>query len=202
MSARPAYLPADQRRAEIIDAVVALAAERNPDGITTAAIAERLGLTQGALFRHFPTKQAIWASVMGWVADTLLARLERAAAGQRAPLDTLEALFGAHVAFVVEHPGIPRMLFGELQNPVETPAKQLVQTLLQRYAERLVRLVEAGRRDGTIAAEIEPRVAALLFIGSLQGLVMQSLLAGDVARMAQDAPRVFAQLRRSLLPQP
>ena len=202
MSARPAYLPADQRRAEIIDAVVALAAERNPDGITTAAIAERLGLTQGALFRHFPTKQAIWASVMGWVADTLLARLERAAAGQGAPLDALEALFGAHVAFVVEHPGIPRMLFGELQNPVETPAKQLVQTLLQRYAERLVRLVEAGRRDGSIAAEIEPRVAALLFIGSLQGLVMQSLLAGDVARMAQDAPRVFAQLRRSLLPQP
>ena len=202
MSARPAYLPADQRRAEIIDAVVALAAERNPDGITTAAIAERLGLTQGALFRHFPTKQAIWASVMGWVADTLLARLEHAASGQRAPLDTLEALFGAHVAFVVEHPGIPRMLFGELQNPVETPAKQLVQTLLQRYAERLVRLVEAGRRDGSIAAEIEARVAALLFIGSLQGLVMQSLLAGDVARMAQDAPRVFAQLRRSLLPQP
>ena len=202
MSARPAYLPADQRRAEIIDAVVALAAERNPDGITTAAIAERLGLTQGALFRHFPTKQAIWASVMGWVADTLLARLEHAASGQRAPLDTLEALFGAHVAFVVEHPGIPRMLFGELQNPVETPAKRLVQGLLQRYAERLVRLVEDGRHDGTIAAEVEPRVAALLFIGSVQGLVMQSLLAGDVARMAQDAPAVFAQLRRALAPRP
>ena len=57
MSVRPQYLTADERRAATVQAVVDLAAERNPSDITTTAIAQRMGLTQGALFRHFPTKR-------------------------------------------------------------------------------------------------------------------------------------------------
>ena len=177
--------------------MVALAAERNPGDITTTAIAERMGLTQGALFRHFPSKNAVWEAVMKWVADNLLRRLDAAEAGAATPLQALEALFLAHVGFVVRHPGIPRMLFGQLQNPETTPAKSVAQILLRRYGERLVRLLESGKASGEIAADLDARSAAMLFIGSIQGLVMQSLLTGDVARMQQDAPALFAQLRRA-----
>jgi len=54
VSERPQYLPAEARRAATVQAVVDLAAEQNPAEITTTAIADRMGLTQGALFRHFP----------------------------------------------------------------------------------------------------------------------------------------------------
>ncbi|MFZ4802284.1 MAG: TetR/AcrR family transcriptional regulator, partial [Chlorobium sp.] len=57
-------LPAEQRRAVTVEAVIELAAEKNPASITTAEIAGRMQLTQGALFRHFPTKDALWQSVM------------------------------------------------------------------------------------------------------------------------------------------
>ncbi len=59
--------------------MIGLAAETNPDRITTAAIAEQMEVTQGALFRHFPNKAAIWQAVMVWVAERLMQRL---AAGQ------------------------------------------------------------------------------------------------------------------------
>ena len=72
-------LPADERRAVTIEAVIALAGTQNPSDITTAAIVKRMNLTQGALFRHFPTKDALWQSVMEWVAVRLLARLDAAA---------------------------------------------------------------------------------------------------------------------------
>ncbi|MBW8368395.1 MAG: TetR/AcrR family transcriptional regulator [Arenimonas sp.] len=196
MQTRP-YLPADQRRSATIEAVVALAAECNPGDITTAAIADRMGLTQGALFRHFPNKSAVWEAVMNWVADNLLCRLDAAEAGAATPLQALEALFMAHVAFVVSNPGIPRMLFGQLQNPAKTPAKSVAQSLLSRYGERLVRLLESAKASGEIAEDLDTRSAAMLFIGSIQGLVMQSLLADDVARMQQDAPVLFRQLRRA-----
>lgn len=52
------HLPADERRAVTVEAVIELAAEQNPNDITTSAIAKRIGLTQGALFRHFPSKDA------------------------------------------------------------------------------------------------------------------------------------------------
>jgi len=192
------HLPADERRAVTVATVIELAAERNPSEITTAAIAGRMGLTQGALFRHFPSKEAIWRAVMEWVAERLMSRVDRAAQSAASPLAALEAMFVAHTAFIVEHPGVPRMLFGELQRPGDTPARQMVQTLLGRYHARLCALLERGKAQHEIAVDIDTGQAATLFIGTIQGLVMQSMLAGDVGRIGRDAPGAFAIFRRGI----
>src|SRR5690606_30054586 len=112
MSKRATRLSAEERRATTVEAVIDLAADQNPSDITTAAIADRMGLTQGALFRHFPNKDAIVQAVLAWVAERLLARIGRAADDAPSALAALEAVFKAHADFVAEHPGVPRMLFG------------------------------------------------------------------------------------------
>ena len=192
------YLSAQERRAATVEAVVELAAEQNPSDITTTAIAQRMGLTQGALFRHFPTKDAILESVMDWVAERLLARVDKAAASAASPMAALEAVFMAHIDFVAEHPGVPRMLFGELQRPGDTLPKKMVQALIRRYGERLQHLLEAGKTQGELHAQLDIEAASVSFIGSIQGLVMQSLLAGDVTRMRRDAVGVFAIYLRGI----
>ncbi len=198
MSGRPKYLPADERRAATVEAVIDLAAEQNPSDITTAAIAQRMGLTQGALFRHFSTKDAILQAVMAWVTQRLLARVDKAAEGAASPLAALEAIFMAHVDFVSQHPGVPRMLFGELQRPGETRPKQTVQTLVHHYRERLQRLLEEGKSQGELDPELDAEAAAILFIGAIQGLAMQSLLAGDLAHIRRDAAGAFSIYRRGI----
>ena len=198
MSEHPKHLPADERRAATVEAVINLAAEQNPSDITTTAIAQRMGLTQGALFRHFPTKDAILEAVMTWVAERLLSRVDRAAQNVTSPLAALEAVFMAHIDFVSEHPGVPRMLFGELQRPGETLPKRMVQTLIQRYGARLRHLLERGKAIGELDANLDIEAASVSFIGSIQGLVMQSLIAGDAARIRRDASGVFAIYRRGI----
>ena len=192
------YLSAQERRAATVEAVVELAAEQNPSDITTTAIAQRMGLTQDALFRHFPTKDAILESVMDWVAERLLARVDKAAASAASPMAALEAVFMAHIDFVAEHPGVPRMLFGELQRPGDTLPKKMVQTLIRHYGERLQHLLETGKTQGELHAQLDIEAASVSFIGSIQGLVMQSLLAGDVTRMRRDAVGVFAIYLRGI----
>lgn len=192
------HLPADERRAVTVEVVVNLAAEQNPSDITTSAIAKRMGVTQGALFRHFPTKDAILEAVMTWVAERLLSRVDRAAQSVTSPLAALEAVFMAHIDFVSEHPGVPRMLFGELQRPGETLPKRMVQTLIQRYGERLRHLLERGKAIGELDANLDIEAASVSFIGSIQGLVMQSLIAGDASRIRRDASGVFAIYRRGI----
>jgi TetR/AcrR family transcriptional regulator len=190
------YLPADQRRAVTVETMVALAAEQNPSEITTSAIAGRMNLTQGALFRHFPTKDAMWQSVMEWVAERLLARIDQAAQGATSPLAAVEAMFMAHLDFVAKHPGIPRMLFGELQRAKDTAAKRVVRTLLTQYARRLHALLEQGKIQGEVSAEVDVNAAATLFIGMIQGLIMQSMLTGKIRRIRGAAPgtfRIFAR---------
>lgn len=198
MAPHPKHLPADERRAATVQTVIELAAEQNPSSITTASIAKRMNLTQGALFRHFPNKDAIWQAVMEWVAERLLAGTDQAAQGMASPLAAMEAVFMNHIDFIVRHPGVPRMLFGELQRGEDTPAKRMVQTLISRYGERLRALVEKGKSMGELTPEVETTAAVTLFIGTIQGLVVQSMLAGSIKRVRRDAPGAFAIYRRGI----
>jgi AcrR family transcriptional regulator len=192
------HLPADQRRAATIAAAVELAGRQNPSDVTTGAIAQAMGVTQPALFRHFPTKDAIWAGVMEWVAERLLANVDRAHASTASPLATLEATFMGHVDFVARHPGVPRVLLAELQRAEDTAAKRTVHALLRRYGERVRAQIEQGKACGEVAAGIDATAAATLFIGTIQGLVLSSLISGRGSRLRADAPGAFAIYRRGI----
>ena len=192
MSSKAKYLPADERRAIIVESVITLAGLKNPSEITTAAIAQHMHLTQGALFRHFSNKESIWQAVMEWVAEQLLYRIDEASKDRKSALEALEAMFITHIEFAIEYPGAPRILFGELQRSEQTPTKLAVHQLIQNYSERLWRLMERGKANQEFSPTLDSQAACMLFIGTIQGLVIQSLLAGDVSRMRTDALRVFA----------
>lgn len=184
-------LSSETRQAEIVAAVLQLAAERSPALITTGDIAKAVSLTQGAVFRHFPTKDAIWLAVIAWVESNLLDSLESAAQSAATPLAGLQAVFMAHIGFVMQHPGVPRLIFNELQQPDDTPVKISVRSILERYRQLLLRLLDAAEAVGQIDPGIDKGAAGILFIGTIQGLVMQSMLAGDTTHMAAAAERVF-----------
>ncbi len=103
-----------------------------------------------------------------------------------------------HIEFVVEHPGVPRMLIGELQRSEDTATKRMVRTMIRGYRERLIRLMEGGKRQGQIDPELDTSAASTLFIGTIQGLVLQSLISGNVERIRREAPGAFAIYRRGI----
>lgn len=202
MKTRTKYMTAEERRSTTVQAVIALAAQKNPSEITTMALAKKMRVTQGALFKHFPTKDAIFKAVMQWVAEHFVARLEKPAREATSALAALEAVFLEHARFVVEHPGVPRMIFAELQRGEKSSSKAIVESLLQRYRALLQRLIEQGKARKEIPETLDTAAAITMFIGMIQGLVMQSLLAGDVARVGRDALKVFAIYQRGIRRKP
>jgi len=191
-------LPTEARQAEIVAAALQLARATSPPLITTADLAAAVGVSQGAVFRHFANKDAIWTAVMQWVRTQLLAALDDAAAAATQPLPALEAVFKAHLRFVVAHPGVPRIIFHELQHPGETAVKREVRALLQAYRALLLRLLGEAARRGELAAGVDPEAAAALFVGAVQGLVMQSMAAGRPIPLKTGADAVFSLLLRGL----
>jgi AcrR family transcriptional regulator len=189
-------LPSDERRLEIVKAVLALAAERGPDAITTQAIADRIGVTQGALFRHFPDKEAMWLAVFECVRDALGAALQAAVDATDAPLAQLERVFCAHVAFVAAQPGVPKALFHELQYPADSRVRVTVRTMVGGYRTRLAALFDAAKAAGELPPSLDTALAAVLFIGAVQGLVIDATLRHDGARIARGARPLFAMLLR------
>lgn len=191
-------LPTEERQAEIVAAALKLARDISPVSITTSEIAEAIGVTQGAVFKHFLTKDAIWLAAMKWVREQLLLKLDEAAKAQASAVQALEAVFLAHVSFVIAHPGAPRIIFHELQQPADSLVKQEVRALLQSYRQLLLVQFKAGVKTGELPAALDLEAAATLFVGIVQGLVMQSMLTGKPAAMKAQAQGVFGIYLRGI----
>ncbi|MFW3615195.1 TetR/AcrR family transcriptional regulator [Billgrantia antri] len=184
-------LTAEERRERTVDTVIELSAQDDPANITTGSIAKHMQVTQGALFRHFPSKDAVWEAVIGRIAERIIKRLDRAAASADSPLAALEAMFHAHIAFIVEHPGVPRLMMGQLQHARPTPARRMVRSLLFLYRERIEKLLIKAQEAGELPRELEVEAAATQFIGTIQGLVVQSLMIGTMNHITEQAQGAF-----------
>jgi TetR/AcrR family transcriptional regulator len=187
-----------ERQAEIVATALRLAREYSPPQITTGDIAAAIGVTQGAVFKHFPTKDAIWLAAMRWVRVTLLQRLQAASDQAGTPLDALCAMFSAHVEFVMAHPGVPRFIFHELQQPADSAAKHEVRAVLQGYRKLLLARLTQAIEQNLVSRDLDPEAAATSFIGLIQGLVLQSMLSGRTTAMRKQADAILVLYRRSL----
>ena len=193
-------LGADARREEIIRVTLDLAARQGVDDVTTQDMAQAMGLTQGAVFRHFPSKDAIWLAVMQWVRDRLMAVLSRAAEQGRDPLDALERMFFAHIAFIDGHPAIPRVLMSEHLHGRSSALRQMVTEIMLGYEAKIAGLLQAAQAQARVRADLDTHAAATLYIGMIQGLVMQSSILRGKRTLAAEAARTFPVFLQAIRP--
>jgi TetR/AcrR family transcriptional regulator len=65
--------PADSRKQQIVETVLELVAVHGTEAISAQLVANAIGVTQPAVFRHFQTKEAMWLAVMDWLEQRLVA---------------------------------------------------------------------------------------------------------------------------------
>lgn len=184
-------LSTEERQSEIIRVAVELAADKGVDSVTTQDMADAMHLTQGAIFRHFATKDDIWVAVIEWVRERLMKVLDKAATDATDPLDAIERMFSAHIAFVSKHPAIPRLLFSELLHKKNRKLRQLIHGIISGYESRIAGLLEQAKAQALVSPDLDSQSAAVLYIGMIQGLVMQSNIFGGKRALLQEALKTF-----------
>lgn len=182
---------AEERQEEIVKVAMDLAAKHGVESVTTQDMANEMGLTQGAIFRHFPTKDEIWLAAIGWVRSHVMAVVGAAAKGSDNPLSALENMFFAHVAFVAKHPAIPRLVFSDHLLRRDTRMKQAIQQIITGYESKIATLLAEGKAAGLVRPDLDEASAATLYIGMLQGLVLQSTIFSGARSLPDEAKKVF-----------
>lgn len=193
-------LGADERREEIIRVTLELAARQGVNDVTTQDMAQAMGVTQGAVFRHFHSKDAIWLAVMQWVRDRLMMVLGRAAEQGTDPLDALQRMFFAHIDFIVGHPAIPRVLMSEHLHGRSAMLRQLVTEIMLGYETKIAGLLADAQTQGLARAELDTHAAATLYIGMIQGLVLQTSILRGQRTLAAEAARTFPVFLHAIRP--
>lgn len=173
MSERRQRLSAEERQEEIIKAAVELAGEQGVDGVTTQDMATAVGVTQGAIFRHFPTKDMIWLGVIHWVRGRLMSVLDMAAGQGSDPLDSLERMFFAHLGFVDKVPAIPKLIFTDQLLKKNPKIKELIRSILADYEAKVTGLISQAKAQNLVRSDLDEYAAAVMFTGIIQGLMLR-----------------------------
>lgn len=163
----------EERQKEIIDVTLELAAEKGVKQLTTQAIADRIGIAQSTIFKHFKTRDAIFGAAIGWISTQLFRILEATAANGDMPEERLRTLIKKQLALMSSHKGLPRLLFSDRLH-LESPAlKKTVRQVMERYTERIAELLKTGMESGSFRKDLDPEGAARYIVASIQGLVVR-----------------------------
>lgn len=197
----PIRKPADERKAEIVSAMLRLADELGPGRLTTQSVADAVGLTQPAIFRHFPTKPDLWLAVAAMISERLTTAWANALQVSDDPASRIEALILAQLHQIEAMPAIPSILFSrELQ--VENDAlRQTVLALMTELVALLSRELTIGQKAGVIDPDLRPEDGALLLVSLVQGLAIRWTLGKRVFALKPEGHRLLdAQMRMFCLP--
>jgi AcrR family transcriptional regulator len=168
-----------ERRDEIVRATLDLAWRAGPDRITTEAIARAIGLSQAAVFRHFPTKAAIWAAVIAWLRDSTARRWAAVLADHAAepPRRRLLALVESQLDFVRSVPALPAVLLSR-ELAEDATVRQGLLAAMAAFRAALAGVIAEGVAAGAFRPDLDPERATALVLAVVQGTAMRWLAAG------------------------
>src|SRR4051794_25983765 len=134
------------RRRQLIELAAPLMAARGFHGMSVGDLGAAAGITAPALYRHFPSKQALLGALLTDISEQLLRGGEACVAESSGPRDALERLVRAHVAFATSRPDLIRVQDRDFF--AMTPDDQhAVRRLQRRYVELWVDQVRAAHPD-------------------------------------------------------
>lgn len=186
---------AADRRAEIVETAIRLSAQLGPDRVTTQHLADEVGVTQPAIFRHFATKGAIWMAV----GDHIVAEMKglQANSGEKAEADPhgeLQRIVGHHFVQISEQPAIPAILYSRELQAGNDVLREKFTDVLDKRRLALAGIIRTGQARGIHRADLVADDAAQLISEAVQGLSMRWLLDGCSYDLAEAGERVLAPL--------
>ncbi len=187
---------ADLRKAQIVAVILDLADRIGPDRVTTGAVAAEVGVTQAAIFRHFPTKAEMWVAVADHIAGLLTAAWAEALKEANPPVERLTALVGAQLDQIKAHPALPMLLFSRELNVENAALRAAFRDRLAALHGLLMQEVIAGQRDNTLLKDVAAGDVAVLLTSLIQGLAIRwSLGARDYVLRDEGLRLLAVQLR-------
>lgn len=198
MSTR-ARKPTAQRRHEIAASVLRIIGERGLTALTTTSVAEDVGVTSGALFRHFASRDEMLEEAVRHALTGIEATFPDPALP---PLDRLLALARNRVRLLRSEPGVAWLLRSE-QAYLELPeeAVESLHGMVQRSARYLLEAIREGAAAGEIRDDIEPQLLLVPVMGTIHALAgMPGVHRLAPGKRRGEPERVLSALQRLLAP--
>ncbi len=183
---------AEERKSEIVETALRLADKVGPDRLSTEAIAKAIHLTQAAIFRHFPAKQDLWEAVVARIGEKFQQRWLGIEDAEAPAPEKLQMLITSQLKLIQSTPAIPAILLSRELHAENERLRKLFHGMMERFHGLITGFIEDGEQSGHFRGDLDPRDAAFLVIGLVQGLVLRWSLSGRMFDLADEGSRLLS----------
>jgi len=165
--------PPLSRREQILQALALMLEEDSGKRITTAALARQVGVSEAALYRHFPSKARMFEGLIEFIEASLFERIRRILDDEPSALVRCETIIQLVLTFAEKNPGLSRLMDGDVLTGETARLRTRMSQLFERLETQLKQVLrEAELREG-LRPQLPVSAAANLLSAFVEGRISQ-----------------------------
>ncbi|CAO1659288.1 nucleoid occlusion factor SlmA [Vreelandella indica] len=162
-----------RRREQILQALALMLEEDSGKRITTAALARQVGVSEAALYRHFPSKARMFEGLIDFIEESIFERITRILDDVPDATTRCGTILALLLGFAEKNPGLARVMGGDVLTGETARLRQRVNQLFERLEMQLKQILrEAELREG-LRPTIPASAAANLLAAQAEGRISQ-----------------------------
>ncbi len=161
------------RKEQILQSLARMLETGPGERITTAALAREVGVSEAALYRHFPSKAKMFEGLIVFIEETLFTRISRILEDEPSAARRCEKILTLLLTFAEKNPGMTRLMTGDaLQGETERLRLRIAQ-LFDRLEAQIKQILREAQIRENLKTAISPTIMANLLMASAEGRLMQ-----------------------------
>jgi len=160
------------RKQDILQNLAYMLEKELSERITTARLAKQVGVSEAALYRHFPSKARMYESLLDFSEENIFSRINSIASGSQDAFEKSNMICQLVMGFSQKNPGISRLLTGE----VLLGETQRLKDRISQFFDRIELQIKQIHRDQAIAnttSSIDSAAMAKLLTSVVEGRIQQ-----------------------------
>ena len=170
--------PTEIRQEQIKQAVLDIIHTDGLKNLSTRMLAQRIGMSEGTIFRHFPTKQDIILSIISDVQRDFIGSLRTIANSNIEPEERLKKFLCQTVKYLIDNKGITMLLFSEASHNNDADMKANLQQIFNNQKKLVSKIFLDGIALGKWDERIPIENLAMLYMGIPVSLNIDLVLSG------------------------
>lgn len=188
--------PFSERQQQIITAAIELIAEKGIQQLTIKNLSKKIGVVEGAIYRHFDSKINILLGILSVFKESKEGALGILNSDSASPLDQLQVLFSERFKYFTKNPAVAAVIFSEEIFQNEKRLSDAVFTIMKESQQVVHTLIEKGQQSGQIRSDILPEQLSLIITGSIRLIVTKWRLSGFAFDLEQGGLQLWTSLKK------
>ena len=166
------------RRQQILEAL-AQELEKSPgERITTAGLARAVGVSEAALYRHFPSKAKMFEALIEFIEDSVFGLTNRILEEEQNCTSRCEKILMLVLGFAERNPGLSRLLVGDVLVGETERLRTRIGQFYERLETQLKQVLREGEMNGELVATLPVAPTANLLLSVAEGRINQFVRSG------------------------